>query len=51
MKQNEQNVIPLISRYYPKNKEVFGVLKNNIDILKTNPSMKQILQKCKNNKV
>jgi len=50
--KDKSNIIPFISTQNPKNKELFGVLKNNIDILQTDPVMNKIISdqkiiKCK----
>ena len=33
-KEVDENITPFISTYNPKNREVFGILKTNMDILK-----------------
>jgi hypothetical protein len=51
-KDKTDNVIPFISTHNPKNKEIFGVLKNGIDALKNDSVMNRALAntriiKCK----
>jgi len=43
----EENLIPFISTHNPKNRELFGVLKSNFEMLQTDVTMKGILNNTK----
>ena len=43
----KQNIVPYISTNNPKNKEVFGILKNNLEILKQDSKMNSVLKNTK----
>jgi hypothetical protein len=45
--KTNEHIIPFISTYNPKNKEVFGILKNNINILNSDAKMNSILSNTK----
>ena len=42
-----EEVLPFISTHNPKNKEVFGIIKNNMDILNSDATMSKILSETK----
>ena len=45
--KNKENITPFISTYNPKNKEAFDILKNNMEILKNDETMRTILNNTK----
>ena len=45
--KNEENITLFISTYNPKNKEAFGILKNNMEILKNDETMRTVLNNTK----
>ena len=40
-------ILPFISTHNPKNKEVFGIIKNNMDVLTSDETMSKILSETK----
>ena len=46
-KEVDENITPFISTYNPKNREVFGILKTNMDILKKDDAMNRIMKNTK----
>ena len=46
-KEVDENITPFISTYNPKNREVFGILKTSMDILKKDDTMNRIMKNTK----
>ncbi|MCG7874810.1 MAG: GIY-YIG nuclease family protein [Candidatus Thiodiazotropha endolucinida] len=46
-KEVEENLTPFISTFNPKNREVFGILKTNMDIFSQDERMKNIMENTK----
>ena len=46
-KEVDENITPFISTYNPKNREVFGILKTNMDILKQDDAMNRLMKNTK----
>ena len=44
----DKNITPFISTYNPQNREVFGILKHNMEIFKHDDTMKRIMDNKKN---
>ena len=45
--KEKEDILPFISTHNPKNKEVFGIIKNNMDVLTSDETMSKILMKQK----
>ena len=45
--KSEANITPFISTHNPKNREMFGILRNNMTILQNNQTMNKIINKTK----
>lgn len=44
---NADDITPFISTYNPKNKEIFGIIKNNMDVLNSDQTMARIIKETK----
>ena len=42
-----EDILPFISNHNPKNKEVFGIIKHNMDVLTSDETMSKILSETK----
>ena len=46
-KEVHENITPFISTYNPKNREVFGILKTNMDIFQQDDTMNRVMKNTK----